>query len=172
MTTPGVCPYKNTDHLEPGANFKGKIGAQHYNALGRRPGIQRVCNHFYHQAFSEPVLSCLFPMQDDVHAKTLTLYILNSMGVSDEYIKWRKSLGVVKIVHDQSLDNPSRLDAPKGAGYPGKGYTVTQRDMWKNAFMRSCREVGKLSGPLLDDMAEWVDVEMEPYGPFEPDREE
>eukprot|EP00759_Apiculatamorpha_spiralis_P016578 PhF_6_TR22719/c0_g1_i2/m.32366 len=117
-------------------------------------------------------MSVMFAIQDRLHADTLVQYVLFSMGVSQEYLLERKSLTVIRVIHNQTFHNPNRAQAPPGAGCPGKGFTVSQRDTWKATFLEALVNVGGVheGSDLYHDFCDWIDMEMQPYGPFEPDR--
>ncbi len=88
----------------------------------------------------------------------------------DDYFRERGSFRTLHTRHAASQQYPERAKAPPGAGCPGRGFTISQKEAWKKHFVEAFRVTGRLRDGMLQDMADFVDRAMDHYAPFEPDR--
>ena len=142
-----------------------------FEALGGKKGLSKIARDFYMQGvYVSPILGKLFAIKDDTHPHDLVLFLMHLMQVDDTYMKLREnSYYAVKTLHANARHNPERDRCPAGAGTCGGHWTVSQRDEWKNLFLRACTR-NSVPQATVDELSLFVDRVMKFYGPFTADR--
>ena len=151
------------------SNYFGDLKPIHCEAMGGPDGVLKVTRGFYERVFKDPILSILFKIHEDAHPQRLAWALLFFMEIDQSYIRER-GFQAMHYYHNKSKRYEERKNAPPGAGCPGKGFTISQRNAWKTHFMWAVKEIGGLKEGLLQDMDDWVERLMPIYGPFEKDR--